>query len=192
MNANPSKEYDFITSIASAKKFHDVGKSCLAKYKNTKTISPTDVFASATNYGLAVELYLKSLLIMEGDSNIKGHYLDDLYNKLTPNTKEKIKKEYQNIGGHDRKDTLYIRASMEGSNPTNSNDQPARGTKFDQVLKNNKDMFLIYRYMFENGRSQKWKYFYFEYGNLDLVISSLDKVAMGMLSPSQVQKVNIT
>lgn len=192
MKAKPSKDYDFITSLASARKFYNVGFSCLSKYKKTKRISPTDVFVSATNYGLAIELYLKTLLIMEGTSNIRGHYLDVLFNKLTDAAKTTITKEYQNIDGCNRKKALYIRAGLEGSIPNNLNKQPIRGTKLEQVLKNNRDIFTVYRYMFENGRSKKWEYFCFEYGNLDLVVSSLEKTSNQMLSSNEREKVNIT
>ena len=63
MKAKPSEKFDYITSLASASTFHDVAKGCLQQYKNTNKISPTIVFASATNYGLAIELYLKTLII---------------------------------------------------------------------------------------------------------------------------------
>lgn len=61
-------------------------------YNNIKIqiISPTIVFASATNYGLAIELYLKTLIIMEGNNNPHGHNLDDLHNKLSPTIQKRL------------------------------------------------------------------------------------------------------
>ena len=53
-------------------------------------------------------------------------------------------------------------------------------------------MFVIYRYMFEKGRKQEWEYFYFEYGNLDLVINSLDLVSGQFLSEREQFKASAT
>lgn len=177
MQAKPSEKFDFFTSLASANTFHSVAKECLKDYKDTHSIPPTKVFASATNYGLAIELYLKTLIIMEGESNIHGHKLDDLYNKLSDETQKKLNKAYKSLDGETRHDALYIRASLENSNPTNSNNDPIRGTKLKQLLKNNNDIFVMYRYMFEQGRTRNWKYFYFEYGNFDLACEALKIVS---------------
>lgn len=177
MKAKPSEKFDFITSLASSNTFHDVAKGCLHQYKNTNKISPTIIFASATNYGLAMELYLKTLIIMEGNHKPHGHKLDNLYNKLSPNIQKQLNKEYKSLDGETRKETLYIRASLEKSNPSNSNNELERETKLKQLFKNNKDIFIIYRYMFEQGRTKEWQYFYFEYGNFDLACKALKIVS---------------
>ncbi|QFY88957.1 hypothetical protein D5125_05430 [Magnetovirga frankeli] len=94
MKAQKSEKYDYITALASARKFHDVGKQYLDQWAKTGHLSATDAFVSATNYGLALELYLKSLLIMEGTTEIKGHHLDILFEKLSDDTKREITKAY--------------------------------------------------------------------------------------------------
>lgn len=129
---------------------------------------------------------------MEGATDVKskGHCLDVLYSSISSDTIKKIEKEYREIGGEERKNTLYLRACLEGVTPVNENNQSARGTKLHQILKNNKDIFVVYRYMFEKGRAIDWEYFYFEFGNLDLVIFSLEKIANEMLSSEQVQRLN--
>ena len=67
---------------------------------------------------------------------------------------------------------------------------PARGTKLNQLLKNNKDIFVIFRYMFEKARTQNWEYFFFEYENLDVAISALATVTDQFLTPEEIQKVS--
>lgn len=191
MKAKPSEKFDYITSLASANTFHDVAKGCLSQYKNTNKISSTIIFASATNYGLAMELYLKTLIIMEGNNKPHGHNLDDLYNKLSPCIQKRLNKEYKSLDGEIRKETLYIRASLEKSDPNNSNNNPVRGTKLKQLFKNNKDIFIIYRYMFEQGRTKEWQYFYFEYGNFDLACEALKIVSNSLLNEQEQFKVQI-
>lgn len=116
MKAQKSDKYDYITALASARKFHDVGKKYLDQWAKTGHLSATDAFVSATNYGLALELYLKSLLIMEGATEIKGHHLDFLFEKLSDDTKREITRAYQNAGGLERKEAFYIRGRLTGSN----------------------------------------------------------------------------
>ncbi len=192
MKAKASEKFDFITSLASANTFHAVAKGCLHEYKTLNKISPTIVFASATNYGLSIELYLKTLIIMEGVSRPHGHDLDILYNKLSSNLQNRINKKYQLLNGEDRKEVLYIRATLEGSEANNSNNTPTRGTKLKQLFKNNKDIFIMYRYMFEKGRTRDWEYFYFEYGNFDLSCEALKVIANDLLSETEQQKVKRT
>jgi len=191
MKAQKSEKYDYITALASARKFHDVGKKYLGQWGKTGHLSPTDAFVSATNYGLALELYLKSLLIMEGSTEIKGHHLDSLFEKLSDETKQEIINAYQNVGGLERKEVFYIRGRLTGSNVDEAANTPARGTKLNQLLENNKDIFVIFRYMFEKARTQNWEYFFFEYENLDVAISALSSVADQILTPEEKQKVSM-
>ena len=190
MKAQKSEKYDYITALASARKFQDVGKKYLDQWAKAGHISPTDAFVSATNYGLALELYLKSLLIMEGVTEIKGHHLDTLFEKLSNDTKREITKAYKNAGGLERKETLYIRGRLTGTVENEALATPARGTKLNQLLKNNKDIFVIFRYMFEKARTQNWEYFFFEHENLDVAISALATVADQFLTPEEILKVS--
>lgn len=192
MKAKPSQKHDFITCLASAGKFYVIGKKCLQEHKEIEKISPTDIFASATNYGLAIELYLKTLLIMEGTIEVNGHHLDKLYEKLPATTRSAIEEIYRGMGGNERQKTLYIRGRLEGSPSENLNPEPARGTKIAQLLKNNRDIFVTYRYMFEKARSSKWDYFCFEFGNLDILVFALSKTADEYLSSIEAQKVRAT
>ena len=44
---------------------------------------------AATNRAFSIELYLKALLVKEGSTS-RGHKLHELFNKLKPETKQKI------------------------------------------------------------------------------------------------------
>ena len=92
--------------------------------------------------------------------------------------------------GLERKEAFYIRGRLTGSNVDEAANTPARGTKLNQLLKNNKDIFVIFRYMFEKARTQNWEYFFFEYENLDVAISALATVTDQFLTPEEIQKVS--
>lgn len=73
-------------------------------------------------YAFCSELYLKSLILESGNTYNKIHYLDDLYNTLTPELQEEIKTEYSKVyegnlsemlTAH-RKDFQDIRYACEG------------------------------------------------------------------------------
>ena len=50
----------------------------------------------------------------------------------------------------------------------------------------------MYRYMFEQGRTKEWQYFYFEYGNFDLACEALKIVSNNLLNEQEQFKVKIT
>ena len=185
IKAKPSKKYDFITSLKSADVFFQIAHACLEEFEKTNKLSSAEIiFVSATNYGLAIELFLKSLLIMEGNEDIYGHDLLKLFNKLSNQTQSDLIKTYTKLLNNKDQKVLYIRASLS----TTSNEKfeqigphPIRGTKLKQILKNNQNMFTMFRYMFEQGRSEDVEQFYFEYGYFDILCEALIKVSKDFL-----------
>lgn len=192
IRAKSSKKYDYVTALAAAKRFHETARVRLERYKIQGTITPAEVFVSGTNYGLALELYLKSLLVMEGASDVHGHNLEVLFGKLTHSTQENITKKYEEAGGLERGETLYIRARLsESSNQADAHSTaPVRCTKLKQLLRNNRDIFIVFRYMFERGRNPEWEYFYLEYSNLDIAIAALSGVSEQFLNEAELGKIN--
>jgi len=47
---------------------------------------------------------------MEGSTEIKGHHLDSLFEKLSDETKQEIINAYQNVGGLERKEVFTSEA----------------------------------------------------------------------------------
>lgn len=180
--AKASDKYDFITSLASADIFYQVANACLDELKVTgKLKDPSIIFVSGTNYGLSIELYLKSILIMEGNEDILGHDLFKLFSKLTNETKKELNKEYKRLINNEDKPVLYIRACLSSSDITNTSNHQRRGTKLHQLLKNNQDIFIMFRYMFERGRSIDVEKYYFEYGYFNVLCDALKIISKKFL-----------
>ena len=49
------------------------------------------LISSIVLYSLSIEIGIKSILNIEGNAGVKGHNLKDLFEQLSPATKEKIK-----------------------------------------------------------------------------------------------------
>ncbi|GAA3907279.1 hypothetical protein GCM10022228_16930 [Halomonas cibimaris] len=128
---------------------------------------------------------MKTILIMEGHKNIHGHNLDNLYEKVSLKTQKEIEKKYISLGGNEKQDCLYLKARLSNSSATEEKKLPVRGVKISQVMKNNRDIFITFRYMFERGRTNKWEGFYFEFGNLNIIATSIDIIARGALNEEQ-------
>ena len=188
IKAKPSKKYDFMTSLKSAQEFFKIAQACLEEYEKTNKLSSTEIiFVSATNYGLEIELFLKSILIMEGNEDIHGHNLLNLFNKISNQIQSNLIKTYTKLLDNKEQKVLYIRACLSINSKEKfeqAGPHPKRGTKLKQILKNNQNIFTMFRYMFEQGRSGNVEKFYFEYGYFNILCRALIKVSEEFLSPS--------
>ncbi len=141
----------------------------------------SQVFTSATNMGLAIELYLKTLIIMENNTNkFRVHLLHELYSLLSKATQENLIAKYNQLGGNERKDVLYIAASSSTNN-SKVKPQQERNISLLELLTNNCKNFVSFRYMFENGCSANWQYTHFEHGNLELAANAFRWLAYDSL-----------
>lgn len=80
------------------------------------------LISSIVLYSLSIEIGIKAILNIEGKAGVTGHDLKDLFDQITPNTKDKIK---DNLS----KEQFKI--------------------KFDSYLDENKDDFMSWRYNYE-------------------------------------------
>ena len=80
------------------------------------------LISSIVLYSLSIEIGIKAILNIEGEAGVTGHDLKDLFDQITPNTKDKIK---DNLS----KEQFKI--------------------KFDSYLDENKDDFMSWRYNYE-------------------------------------------
>ena len=172
-----SNDYDYITSLSMAKVFYKTGMQLIHNKK------PIYIFSGATNIALAIELYLKSLIVMEGSIKPNNHKLNELYNKLSSNLKEKIELKYKELnGGNLNNGTYFIRGRKENSNNTNNNSSSyEKSTEIIKLLQNHKNMFITFRYMCEKGRDENWEHFICEYNNLEKFIKVLEEQAYYLL-----------
>jgi hypothetical protein len=98
------------------------------------------MLVEGTTVGLATELFLKALLVLESGEFEQVHYLDDLFHKLKPQTQADLTAEHN----------AYI-----AGNPPGAAEARALGIKTDleSVLKAGRDCFQKFRYAFDERHS---------------------------------------
>ena len=84
------------------------------------------LISSIVLYSLSIEIGIKAILNIEGNTGVKGHNLKDLFEQLSPATKEEIK-------SHLSEDRFKVH--------------------FDSYLEENKDDFMSWRYNYENANA---------------------------------------
>ncbi len=180
-----SEDYDYITSIAMANTFFATGVELLQMKK------PSTIFAGATNIGLSLELYLKSLIVMEGNNKPNIHTLDKLYLLLSDNLKTEIEKKYRNLGGgNHNNEAFFIRGKKENSNNQNNSNSPyIKSENLITLLEQHKNIFTTFRYMSEKARSNEWKHFILEYENISILSDVLKDIIYRLLSDEQIEKI---
>ena len=165
-------KYDQRTSFGTAYIFFQVAKQCLEQEKLSEHI----IFVSATNYGSAVELFLKTILIIKRVEIPHIHDLFELYCKLDNEIRELIKQEYNKNCGNHEKQAFYIRG-VTSKNPRESFKQsippPAPQDTLEEILKNSKKIFIDFRYMFDKARSENVEYYNLQHECLDILCNVL-------------------
>ncbi|MEA3498001.1 MAG: hypothetical protein U9R16_02965 [Campylobacterota bacterium] len=181
-----SENYDYITALAMADVFFTTGISLL-KYKK-----PSAIFAGATNLGLSIEIYLKSLIVMEGNSKPNNHKLCELYRLLSGDLIKIIEKKYKEFNGADSdNDIFFIRGRKENSDSSENNYSPHNpSANISELLKQHKNMFITFRYMSEKGRSDEWEHFILEYENIKILIDILKNTSYNFLSEEQTEQIS--
>lgn len=160
--------------------FYNIAHKSLKTYEETGLCTPPVIFASGTNYGLALELFLKSFLSMEGKKIQKTHSLFDLFDKLEPLTKLHLTKSYSNIIEQEEPKELFIRAVTSKNAKLlleNAPKHEIRSKKLEDLLKNNHDMFTMFRYMGERARGDKVESFYFEYSYFNALCKAFIEIS---------------
>jgi hypothetical protein len=78
-----------------AKGFYDVGYNCAYNVNQDNGITGFQRIApGAVNMTFAAELFLKGLHLIVSKEQIKGHYLNSLFNKLPEDIQDKIEKRF--------------------------------------------------------------------------------------------------
>jgi hypothetical protein len=103
---------------------------------------PNVEIPSVTCAALALELYLKCLIAIEGTNNPEIHDLQDLFAKLSRGMQSRVKAHFDRFSAG-AKEYVQRDAAKTGS--------PAPTVDFDYVLAWSRKGFTKSRYIFENG-----------------------------------------
>ncbi|MDE7316307.1 MAG: hypothetical protein K2N12_01040 [Helicobacter sp.] len=187
------EENDYITSYGSAICFWSLARIYTQIHEAKRSMTPFELFASATNYGLAIELLLKTIISGEsGEKPDRTHDLYKLFEKIDKDTQDAICNKY-NIYIRDKKiPELFIRGvTSENSKEKFNNSTPPnkkREKDIKSLLVNNQDIFTQFRYMSERARTEEVEYFYFEYGYFDVLCEVLIEIIQERLAAENVDR----
>lgn len=187
------EENDYITSYGSAICFWSLARIYTQIYEATRSITPFEIFASATSYGLAIELLLKTIISGEsGKKPNKTHDLYRLFEKIDKDTQDAICKKYDFYIYGNKKSELFLRGvtSENSKEKFNNSTSPNKKREKDikSLLANNQDIFAQFRYMSERARTEEVEYFYFEYGYFDVLCEVLIEIIQERLAAENVDR----
>lgn len=124
--------------------------------------TPGDLSPLITNIAFSIELALKVLRIQDSPEHApRGHDLFNLWKPLSSDIKSLAESKYVEIlSGWDEDDPLKYVAFGKGKV-----DEPIAAQNISKALKNIKDAFVEWRYMYENMGTQKTLIFNFVEAN---------------------------
>ena len=139
------------------------------------------LFASATNLALAVELYLKSLMILLRMDIPNTHELWAIFKRLPPKLRSEIEIEFDSsfdsVPGQPVGLLLDVWAGGEPKALLPEILTPAKG-KYDikSVLKRGNNAFVTWRYIYEMGEEGRHVFIEYEYGRLGVLCEILHRI----------------
>ncbi|THJ20478.1 MAG: hypothetical protein CAF45_014585 [Nitrospira sp. CG24E] len=125
-----------------------------------------DLIVSATNLAFALETYLKILRAQLGLSVPKTHDLSKLYKDLPPKVRSEIENRYDDKG---RSQPLPVRASITLGKAIRQEvpvwqDYRQESKALGSLLERSKDVFKVWRYVFEGDpKEDGFQSYQFEY-----------------------------
>ena len=137
------------------------------------------LIVSATTLVLATELYLKSLLFLLGTDVAETHNLWDIFKRLPTEVKQGIENEFkarfvssanQPDGAnqpHGLKVAIWVRGQSEKPALSDTPQEWKRDLK--SILRDSRNAFVSWRYLYEMGQEGKHVFFNYEYGSLGLL-----------------------
>jgi len=126
--------------------------------------------------GLAIELYLKTLMISARGGRVRrGHDLAFLYSQYPAFLKKFLERKYsalQPTGGWPIKE-MALMSSGSRPEPPRPSPTPQYGT-FELAIQTTNDAFVRARYFFEGVNDSDWSIFEYAPGPLNAVMAALD------------------
>ena len=137
---------------------------------------PGELLSYLVTAGLAIELYLKALMISaRGGRVTTGHHLEVLFSQYPPFLKQFLEERYASLrpaaGWSIKMTALTFRASQPS--PPGPSPVPQFGT-FELAIQTTNDAFVRARYLFEKVNDSDWTIFEYAPGPLEAVMNSLD------------------
>ena len=129
-----------------------------------------ELIASATTIALAIELYLKALLLQAGQPAPKTHDLPELYQALPSKLRQTVESTYDQRRRTENDDELAglsVHIARRGMSEQ-SFDRPAGppSMKLSALLKRNSNAFSTWRYLFAHGPTNSGAPLSYEYVRL--------------------------
>lgn len=157
MSSKKDNNINFQFAIDVARGFYDAGVS-LAKHSSNENVNDGYIWIppGVVNLSFATELLLKATLFYDLGEKAWGHKLFDLYNSLSPQTKQKIEKSYnghQEKNGSDKKLPAYkIRLITNATvNEPSSIEESSDYDEIKNLLEIHSEAFEDWRYLYEFG-----------------------------------------
>lgn len=133
-----------------------------------------DLFVSATNLALSIELFLKCLSMILNKKYIESHNLDKLYYEIPLIFRtDSIEKHYKDEGGLKKYHSIDIQAKKNQA-PSKGMSKKKPNLEVRKVLARNQNAFVTWRYLFDMKEKNMIE-LKFEYYSLVLIAETLKK-----------------
>lgn len=146
-----------------------------------------ELVASATSLALAIELYLKALLLALGQSTPMSHDLHDLFERIPKKTRLSIESDYdarRELERAEEASGVSVHVVREGGEPPSF--QRPRGTqsmRLGPLLKRNSSAFITWRYLFAQGSTKPGAPLSYEYVRLGFAAEAI-RAALILAQPN--------
>ena len=173
----------------SARRFPDSLPVSLSQAAEAAAHRQGEFFVSATELCLALELYLKALIISSGKQTPRTHDLAELFETLSPADQAETDALYRRLCakatpgetvGYVIRIQLKDDASTMPPDVSSTNVLPSSSEQTEgllEVLRRTGSAFSTWRYMYESGRSGEAREFDYEHGLLQLACEALRRSA---------------
>ena len=141
-----------------------------------------NMLGSATNLLLAIELYLKALLLLHGRPAPHTHELPDLFRALTDELQKAVLIAYDNVRTIGPKDHDVIEI-LPDHGVTAESHPPISDFTLLMVLRRNSNAYVHWRYAFESVQNLKTTRLRYEYVDLRRIAAALRQ----QFGPMQIQ-----
>src|SRR5882724_1670116 len=132
-----------------------------------------EVVVAATTLALSIELYLKTLSMLVGETPPDIHLLWALYKNLPQNLKTSIEAAYQGLPAHPDGMAAGVGVDLAPIGPWTPSQTSITDWSLREVLKRSSDVFVTWRYFHQVPKPGKPSRLAFEFFHLDAIADIL-------------------
>lgn len=136
-------------ALIQAEGFYQTGLALGRELEKNKAQTTSLLGPAAVNYSFALELRLKSILMLDKEQFSKGHNLLKLYNLLSIPTKKLIEEEYLKLKKINNGLKAYRLQIYDKSKSAPEQKRSSTGDVIMDLLKSHENSFENWRYLFE-------------------------------------------